>query len=206
MNVELSVLPFGMNELEPYISEMTLELHFGKHYKAYVTNLNSLINGTRFKNLDLKTIIQIADGPVFNNAAQVWNHSFYFEGLIPGNNSPLKGCFAEVIKNNFGTISFFKNAFTNAAESIFGAGWVWLIFNPAGSLDIIQKNDAGNPLRSGLLPILNCDMWEHAYYLDYHNRRRDYIEAFWKLINWEVVESRYSDILQQRVSNNKHFN
>jgi superoxide dismutase, Fe-Mn family len=206
MSPELSVLPFDMNALEPYISKLTLELHYGKHYKGYVTNLNKLLIGTRLSNLDIKTIIQIADGPVFNNAAQVWNHSFYFECLRPGNNNPLKGYFAEVIKNNFGTISFFKNTFANAAESIFGAGWVWLVLNPTGSLEIVQKSDAGNPLRSGMIPILNCDLWEHAYYLDYHNKRRDYVEAFWKLINWELIEMRYNEILQQKVSNNKQIN
>jgi superoxide dismutase, Fe-Mn family len=205
MKLELPALPFDMNALEPYISKMTLECHYGKHYLAYITNLNKLLTGTKYKNLDIETIIRLTDGPVFNNAAQVWNHSFYFECLRPGSNNLLKGRFADVIRHNFGTISFFKNSFIRSAESIFGVGWVWLIFNPARSLEIIQKGDAGNPLRAGLFPLLNCDLWEHAYYLDYQDRRRDYVEAFWKLINWELIEERYNDILQLRINNNRYI-
>jgi superoxide dismutase, Fe-Mn family len=195
MKLELPPLPFKMNALEPYISEMSLECHHGMLHQAYVTNLNSLINGTRFSKLDLETIIKISDGPVFNNASQVWNHSFYFEGLLPGNHHSLDGSFSNVIKSNFGSVSFFKSLFTKAAVSLFGAGWIWLVFNAKGSLEIIQKSNAGNPLRVGLVPLLSCDMWEHAYYLDYKNRRHDYVEAFWKLVNWEIVEARYSEAL-----------
>ena len=135
-------------------------------------------------------------------AAQVWNHSFYFDSLMPGVNNKPKGLFADVIKSNFGSISFFKNSFFKSAESLFGAGWVWLVLNPKESLEIIQKSNAGNPLRSGLIPLLNCDMWEHAYYLDYNNKRRNYLEAFWKLINWEVISKRYHDAMQQQKGNN----
>jgi Fe-Mn family superoxide dismutase len=134
MKLELPALPYGMNSLEPFISEMTLEFHYGKHYQAYITNLNNLVTGTKYKNLDIETIIKITDGPVFNNAAQAWNHSFYFECLRPGNNNLLKGRFANVIRNNFGTISFFKTSFIKSAESIFGVGWVWLIYNPSSTL------------------------------------------------------------------------
>jgi superoxide dismutase, Fe-Mn family len=192
MKFELSELPYDLNALEPYISRMNLELHHEKHNQTYIKNLNSRIYGSRFKNLDLETIIKVADGPVFNDAAQVWNHRFYFEGLKPGNNT-LKGPFADVIKRNFGSVSFFKNSFIKAALSLFGAGWVWLVLNPKGLMEIIQKSNAGNPLRIGLVPLMNCDLWEHAYYLDYQNRKNDYLEAFWKLINWEMIEKRYNE-------------
>jgi superoxide dismutase, Fe-Mn family len=192
MKFELSELPYDLNALEPYISRMNLELHHEKHYQTYITNLNSRIIGSKFKNLDLETIIKVADGPVFNDAAQVWNHRFYFEGLKPGKNA-LKGPFAEVIKRNFGSVLFFKNSFFKAALSLFGAGWIWLVLKPEGSIEILQKSNAGNPLRIGLVPLMNCDLWEHAYYLDYQNRKKDYMEAFWKLINWEMIEKRYKE-------------
>ena len=200
MKFDLSPLPFNLNGLEPYISKKTLELHYGYHF-GYARDLNNLLTGTKFKNLEIETIIKIADGPIYNTAAQVWNHSFYFDSLIPGVNK-LKGVFADVIKNNFGSISFFKNSFFKSAESLFGAGWIWLVMIPGGSVEIIQKSNAGNPLRSGLIPLLNCDMWEHAYYLDYNNKRRDYLEAFWKLVNWEVISKRYHDAIQQQKGNN----
>jgi superoxide dismutase, Fe-Mn family len=192
MRFELPDLPYEFNALEPYISKKTLEFHHGKHYQAYLTNLNKLIHGTRFKNLDLETIIKVADGPVFNNASQVWNHRFYFESLRNGNNNSIKGPFADVIKRDFGSISFFKSTFAKAAVSLFGAGWVWLVLNQKGAMEIMQKSNAGNPLRIGLIPLMTCDVWEHAYYLDYQNRCDDYINAFWKLVNWDVVENRYS--------------
>jgi Fe-Mn family superoxide dismutase len=196
MKFDLSPLPFDLNGLEPYISKKTLELHYGYHFR-YARDLNNLLTGTKFKNLEIETIIKIADGPLFNTAAQVWNHSFYFDSLTPGVNK-LKGVLADVIKNNFGSISFFKNSFFKAAESLFGAGWVWLVLNQKDSLEIVQRSNAGNPIRSGLIPLLNCDMWEHAYYLDYNNRRRNYLEAYWKLINWEIIEKRYNDAVQQQ--------
>lgn len=192
MKFELPQLPFEMNALEPYISKKTLEFHHGKHHQAYVTNLNSLIIGTKFENTDLETIIKVGEGPIFNNAAQAWNHTFYFEGLRPGNKYSLKGPFVDVINDNFGSVSFFKDTFIKAAASLFGSGWVWLFLNPKGSLEIIQERNAGNPLRRGLIPLLTCDVWEHAYYLDYQNRRSDYVESFWKLINWELIEKRYN--------------
>jgi Fe-Mn family superoxide dismutase len=193
MRFELPDLPYEMSDLEPYISKKTLELHYKKYHKAYVTNLNSLISGTKFNNLDLETIIKVADGPVFNNAAQIWNHTFYFEGLKRASENTLKGRFAAVIKRNFGSVLFLKSSFTKSAISLFGAGWIWLVLNPDGSMGIIQKSNAGNPLRIGLVPLLTCDVWEHAYYLDYQNRRKNYLEAFWKLINWEIIEKRYNE-------------
>lgn len=198
MKVELHRLPFEMNALEPYISKKTLEFHHGRHHLTYVTNLNNLIKGTKFENIDLETIIKVAEGPVFNNAAQIWNHTFYFACLKPEKNYTLKGPFADVIKGSFGSVSFFKDTFVKSAVSLFGSGWIWLVMNPKGSLEIIQESNAGNPLRRGLIPLLTCDVWEHAYYLDYQNRRIDYIEAFWKLINWQLIEKRYTFASQRQ--------
>lgn len=191
MRFELADLPYKMDALEPYLSKKTLEYHYGKHLPAYAANLNRLTLGTTFNNLDLETIIKVADGPVFNYASQVWNHMFYFECLRPASKNSIKGPLENLIKRDFGTISFFKNAFVKAAESLFGAGWIWLVLTQNGSLQIVPKSNAGNPLRVGFIPIMTCDLWEHAYYLDYQNRFIDYINAFWKLINWEIVEQRY---------------
>lgn len=149
----------------------------------------------KFENKDFETIIKFGEGPIFNNAALAWNHTFYFSGLIPGNNHILKGSFADVIKRSFGSVRFFKETFTRSAVSLLGPGWVWLVLNPKGPIEIIHENNAGNPLRRGLIPLLTCDVWEHAYYLDYQNRLSDYLEAFWKLINWELIEKRYNDAI-----------
>lgn len=193
MKIELPQLPFEMNALEPYISRKTLAYHHEKHYHPYITILNNLIQGTKFENEDPEIIIKIAEGPIYNNAALVWNHAFYFYGLKPGNNNVLKGPFANVIKKNFGSVKFFKEVFNRSAISLLGSGWVWLVLNPEGSMELILESNAGNPLRRGLIPLLTCDLWEHAYYLDYQNRRSDYVEAFWKLINWELIEKRYNE-------------
>jgi superoxide dismutase, Fe-Mn family len=192
MSFELADLPYNTNALEPYLSKKTIEYHYSKHLHGYVANLNKLIQGTNYKNLDLETIIKVADGPVFNNASQVWNHIFYFECLRPAGKNSIKGPFADVIKRNFGTIAFFKNAFAKAAGSIFGAGWIWMVLDQNGSIQILPRSNAGNPLRIGFIPLMTCDLWEHAYYLDYQHRYNDYIDAFWKLINWNIVETRYN--------------
>ncbi|MCX6332868.1 MAG: superoxide dismutase [Bacteroidia bacterium] len=186
-------LPYEINALEPFISGKTLKYHHEKYHQVYVENLNRLIMGTKFENKDLETIIKVAEGAIFNNAALAWNHSFYFSELKTGNNQILKGTFARVIKRNFGSVRFFKEMFTGSAVSLLGSGWIWLILNQKGSMEIIHESNAGNPLRRGLIPLLTCDVWEHAYYLDYKNRRSDYLEAFWKLINWELIEKRYDD-------------
>ena len=196
MKYRLPQLPFEINALEPYISRKTLAYHHRKHHQDYIIILNKLIKGTNFENKDAETIIKVADGPIFNHAALAWNHSFYFSGLKPGNNRLLKGPFADVIKGSFGSVRFFKESFARSAASLLGSGWVWLILNSKGSVEIIHESNAGNPLRRGLIPLLTCDMWEHAYYLDYQNRRSDYVEAFWKLINWEVIERRYNEARQ----------
>jgi len=146
MKFELTGLPYDLDALEPYISRETVEFHHSKHHQAYVTNLNGLLSTTKYREIDLETIIKVSDGPVFNNAAQVWNHTFYFEGLQPGGKSNLNGTFLEIINSNFGSISFFKNTFTKAASSLFGSGWVWLVLNQKGSFEILQESNAGNPL------------------------------------------------------------
>lgn len=201
MRFELPELPFELNALEPYISKKTLELHHGKHHHDYLANLNKLVQGTKFKELNLETIIKVADGPIFNNASQVWNHTFYFECLKPGNSISINKSFEKVIKNNFGSVSFFKSTFTDAVSSLFGVGWVWLVLNQNGSMEIIQKFNAGNPMRVGLIPLMTCDVWEHAYYLDYQNRLCEYADAFWELINWDIVEKRYIDAIQYQTIN-----
>lgn len=195
MKSGLPQLPFEINALEPYISGKTLMFHHEKYHQVYVANLNKLITGTKFENKDFETIIKVTEGPIFNNAALAWNHAFYFSGLIPGNNHIIKGSFANVIKRSFGSVKFFKETFARSAVSLLGAGWVWLVLNPKGSMEILHESNAGNPLRQGLIPLLACDMWEHAYYLDYQNRRSDYLKAFWKLVNWELIEKRYNDAI-----------
>lgn len=191
MNFELPILPYALNELEPGISKRTLEFHYGKHHQTYVTNLNNLKAGTPFENETLEEIVRKADGAIFNNAAQVWNHTFYFESFSPSGGGKAKGRLAEVINRNFNSFEEFKEQFSKAAATLFGSGWAWLVKKPDGQLQIIQESNAGNPLRNGLTPILTCDVWEHAYYLDYQNKRPDYINVFWDLIDWEVVGGRY---------------
>jgi len=200
MKFDLPDLPFKMNSLEPNISRKTFEFHHRKHHQAYVTNLNNLITGTKFENDDLETIIKVAEGSVFNNASQVWNHNFYFESLNPVGKHDLKGPFINVINGTFGSVSLFKETFIKASLSLFGSGWVWLIWNPKGTVEILQESNAGSPLRKGFIPLLTCDVWEHAYYLDYQNRRNDYMNAFWSVINWEIIEKRFQDarILQYK--------
>lgn len=194
----MPVLPYELNALEPYISKKTLENHYSKHHNAYLMNLNKIILGTKFNNLDLETIIRVADGPIYNNAAQVWNHTFYFECLKPADKNTLKGPFAEVIKRNFGSVAFLKDAFINAADSLFGVGWIWLVLKENGMMEILPKNNAGNPLRVGLVPLMTCDVWEHAYYIDYQSRCDKYISAFWNLINWKIIEKRYNEAINKQ--------
>jgi superoxide dismutase, Fe-Mn family len=191
MNYELPELPYELDAFEPLLSKRMLEFHYMKHHQTYVTNLNKLISGTKFENKNLETIIKEAEGPLFNNAAQVWNHTFYFMSLKKNNECAPQDILAESIIKSFGSFTDLKDAFTKASVSLFGSGWVWLVKNKNGLLEIIQESNAGNPIRKGLKPILACDVWEHAYYLDYQNRRADYINAFWSLINWELVEKRF---------------
>lgn len=189
MAIELPKLPYALNALEPVISGKTLEFHYGKHHQAYVTNLNKLIPGTEFENASLEQIIMKASGGIFNNAAQVWNHTFYWESFKPNGGGNPNGKIAEMINRDFGSFEVFKEKFNTAAATLFGSGWAWLVKND-NKLEILQESNAGNPMTKGLKPILTCDVWEHAYYIDYQNRRPDYIAAFWNLINWDEVNKR----------------
>lgn len=191
MPFNLPELPYAYDALEPYISKRTLEFHHDKHHQAYVNNLNNLVTGTKFENAALEDIILSAEGGIFNNGAQVWNHTFYFEGLSPDTGKEVPGILAEAINQKYGSFSAFGDAFLKAAATLFGSGWVWLVKDKNNSLEIIQESNAGNPLRKGLIPILTCDVWEHAYYLDYQNKRPDYTSAFWRIVNWEKIEHRF---------------
>ena len=187
---ELPKLPFAQDALEPYISKRTIEFHYGKHHQAYVNNLNKLIVGTEFENASLEDIVRKASGGIFNNGAQVWNHTFYWNCLKPQAASDPAGQLADMLTKNFGSLSEFKEKFSTAAATLFGSGWAWLIKKEDGTLGIVQESNAGNPLKNGATPLLTCDVWEHAYYLDKQNLRPDYIADFWKLINWSAVAGR----------------
>ncbi|MDT8400250.1 MAG: superoxide dismutase [Bacteroidales bacterium] len=191
MTHHLPKLPFERDALKPFISEETIEYHYGKHHQAYIDKLNALIPGTKFEDADLVTIIKNADGGIFNNAAQVWNHTFYFEGFSGDGRREPAGELAEAIKASFGSFEKFKEDFGTAAASLFGSGWTWLVKNNNGSLSILQKSNAENPVSDGLKPVLTCDVWEHAYYIDYRNKRPDYIKSFWEIIDWDIIASRY---------------
>ncbi|MBM3437346.1 MAG: superoxide dismutase [Bacteroidetes bacterium] len=190
MAFELPQLPYALDALEPYISKRTLEFHYGKHHQAYVTNLNNLVTGTEFEKSTLEDIVKKSAGGIFNNGAQVWNHTFYWHCLAPKAGGEPKGTVKDAIEVSFGSFAEFKDKFTKAAATLFGSGWAWLVKKPDGKLEIIQESNAGNPMRNGMKPILTCDVWEHAYYLDKQNRRPDYIADFWNLIDWEAVKGR----------------
>ncbi|MFH0914780.1 MAG: Fe-Mn family superoxide dismutase [Chloroflexota bacterium] len=187
MEHKLPELPFAQNALSPSISAETLEYHYGKHHRAYVTNLNKLIPGTEFENLALEDIIKKASGGIFNNAAQVWNHTFYWNCLSPRGGGEPGGALATAITKGFGSFAQFKEKFTSAAVTLFGSGWAWLVQNADGSLTVEAMSNAGTPVKDGRKALLTCDVWEHAYYIDYRNNRAAYVEAFWKLVNWKFV-------------------
>ncbi len=191
MTFELPPLPYAMDALEPYISKTTLEYHFGKHHQAYVTNLNKLIIGTEFEETGLEDIVKRATGGIFNNGAQVWNHTFYWNCLSPNGGGEPKGPLADAINQDFGSFEEFKEKFSTACATLFGSGWAWLVTDEDGNLQIIQESNAGNPIRNGFEPLLVCDVWEHAYYLDKQNRRPDYIADFWKMVDWDSVAERF---------------
>lgn len=184
-------LPYASDSLAPAISQETIMFHYGKHEKAYIENLNKLIEGTEYEDMELEDIIRKADGPLFNNASQAWNHIFYFFSFSPDGGGEPDGELAEAIKRDFGSFDEFKKKFTEAGTKIFGSGWVWLSVDQDGHLVITQESNAGNPLRQGLTPLLTFDVWEHAYYLDYQNRRADALDALWDVIDWDIVETRY---------------
>ncbi|MCE0722107.1 superoxide dismutase [Legionella resiliens] len=189
MTFTLPELPYAKNALEPHISSETLEYHYGKHHQTYVNNLNKLLPGTEFESMELEEIIKKSKGGMFNNAAQVWNHTFYWHCLSPNGGGEPKGKLADAINKHFGSFSEFKEQFTQTAISTFGSGWAWLVQDNACALKIISTSNAGTPMTEGLNALLTCDVWEHAYYIDYRNARPDYLTAFWKLVNWDFVTS-----------------
>ncbi|GAB6008737.1 superoxide dismutase [Dysgonomonas reticulitermitis] len=191
MKFELPKLPYATNALEPVISQQTIEFHYGKHLQAYITNLNNLIQGTKFENADLETIVKESDGAIFNNAGQTLNHNIYFLSFSPNGGGEPKGKLAEAINAAFGSFENFKKEFNAAGVGLFGSGWVWLAKDSAGKLQITKEANAGNPITKELTPLLGFDVWEHSYYLDYQNRRADHLAELWKIIDWSAVEARY---------------
>lgn len=191
MAFELPVLPYAKDALEPYISEKTIEYHYGKHHQAYVTNVNHLISGTEYENSTLEEIIRKADGGIFNNGAQVWNHTFYFMQFSPDGCDEPRDELKTAINKKFGSFEAFKENFTKAAATLFGSGWAWLVVDDSGELEIVQTSNAGNPLKINKKPLMACDVWEHAYYIDKKNQRPKYIEDFWKIIDWKVISERF---------------
>ena len=188
------MLAYPLSGLEPYLSQETLEYHYGKHHKTYVDNLNNLIPGTEFENMPLEEIIQTTDaGPIFNNAAQIWNHTFYWESLTPEKNTLQGTNIWELILEKWGSFEVFQKAFNDVALKTFGSGWAWLVKKSDGSLAIISTSNAATPLTTDDTPLLTCDVWEHAYYIDYRNARAKYLENFWHIVSWEKVEARYEN-------------
>jgi len=191
MAFTLPELPYAKDALEPFISARTLEFHHGKHHQAYVNNLNNLVPGTIYENASLENIIMKAEGGIFNNGAQVYNHTFYFEQFAPDGCREPKDALKSAMERDFGTVGAFTEQFNKAAATLFGSGWAWLVQNHEGKLEIVQTSNAGCPLRDGKKPLLTCDVWEHAYYLDKQNLRPKYIEDFWKVVNWKVISERF---------------
>jgi Fe-Mn family superoxide dismutase len=187
MEHTLPPLPYPMDALAPHISKETLEFHYGKHHQTYVTNLNNLIKGTEFENASLEEIIKKSSGGVFNNAAQVWNHTFYWNSLSPNGGGDASGALADAIKAKWGDLAAFKEAFNKSAAGNFGSGWTWLVKKADGSVDIVNTSNAATPLTTSDVPLLTCDVWEHAYYIDYRNARPKYLENFWALVNWDFA-------------------
>lgn len=193
MSFELPKLKYAPHALEPYISKQTIDFHYGKHHQAYVNKVNELSKGTEFENATLEEIIKKAEGGIFNNGAQVWNHTFYFEQFAPEGAREPEGKLKEAIDQEFGSFDAFREKFATAAATLFGSGWAWLVVSSDGKLTIVQTSNAGNPLRDGHQPLLTCDVWEHAYYLDKQNARPNYVADFWKILDWKVIAERFED-------------
>ena len=189
---ELPALPYAQDALEPHISAETLEYHYGKHHQTYVTNLNNLIKGTEFADASLEEIIMKASGGLFNNAAQVWNHTFYWNCLSPNGGGEPSGDLMAAINSTFGSFDEFKQKFATSCATNFGSGWTWLVKNSDGNIEIVNTSNAANPMTDGKTPLLTCDVWEHAYYIDYRNARPKYVEAFWNLVNWDFVANNFA--------------
>src|SRR5574340_65051 len=191
MEHRLPPLPYAKNALEPHISAETIEYHYGKHHQAYVTNINNLIKGTEFESMPLEEIIRKSSGGIFNNAAQVWNHTFYWNCLTPNGGGQPGGPLAEAIRAKFGSFDEFKKQFGQTCITTFGSGWGWLVKNADGSLELMGTSNAQTPMTSGRTALLTCDVWEHAYYIDYRNARPTYVEHFWNLVNWDFVAKNF---------------
>ncbi|OGT21391.1 MAG: superoxide dismutase [Gammaproteobacteria bacterium RIFCSPHIGHO2_02_FULL_42_13] len=190
MSFTLPPLPYKKDALVPHISAETIEYHYGKHHQAYVNKLNDLVKGTAFENVNsLEDIIKKASGGIFNNAAQIWNHSFYWQCLTP-NKTHIPDALDTAITKTFGSMEQFKTAFIEKAMGNFGSGWTWLVKNTDGTLEIVNTSNANNPLTDNKKPLLTCDIWEHAYYIDYRNARAKYLEEFWRIINWTFVHDK----------------
>ncbi|MFL6593709.1 MAG: superoxide dismutase [Luteimonas sp.] len=189
MAIELPPLPFERTALEPHISGETIDYHYGKHHKTYVDNLNKMIAGTEFESMPLEDIIRKSQGAMFNNAAQVWNHTFYWNCLKPNAGGEPSGKLADAIGKAFGSFDKFKEQFSDLAVKTFGSGWAWLVQRGDGGLALVSTQNAVTPLTSDDIPLMTCDVWEHAYYIDYRNARPKYVEAFWSLVNWEFAAS-----------------
>ena len=192
MSFELPALPYAKDALAPHISVETIEYHYGKHHQTYVTNLNNLVPGTEFEGKSLEEIVKTSTGGIFNNAAQVWNHTFYWNGLSPNGGGEPTGALADAINATFGSFDKFKEEFTKTAVTTFGSGWAWLVKNADSSLALVSTSNAGCPLTAGQTPILTCDVWEHAYYIDFRNLRPKYLEAFWALVNWDFANANFA--------------
>ncbi|MHB8080059.1 MAG: superoxide dismutase [Candidatus Krumholzibacteriia bacterium] len=190
MTHQLPPLPYDLGALAPHISAETLEFHHGKHHAAYVTNLNGLLPGTEFADLPLEEIVRRASGPIFNNAAQAWNHTFYWHSLAPRGGGEPRGPLADALAKSFGSFAAFREQFTKTAVGTFGSGWAWLVRTPTGGLELASTSNAATPLTTANRPLLTCDVWEHAYYIDYRNARAKYVEAFWNLVDWNAVAKR----------------
>ena len=187
MALTLPELPYAMDALEPQMSRETLEFHYGKHHKTYVDKANGLLPGTEFENMSLEDIIRKSSGGIFNNVAQIWNHTFFWSCLTPGGSEPSEALQAR-LNEAFGSVDAFKEKFTTTAINTFGSGWAWLVKTADGKLNVVSTSNAGNPLTDGHTPLLTCDVWEHAYYIDHRNARPKFLEAFWSLVNWDFVE------------------
>ena len=187
MEHKLPTLPYALDALAPHLTKETLEFHYGKHHQTYVTNLNNLIKGTEYENMSLEGIVKKSSGGMFNNAAQIWNHTFYWMGLAPAAGGAPKGALADAINKQWGSFATFKEEFNKCAVGTFGSGWAWLVKKADGSLGLVSTSNAATPLTGADKPLLTCDVWEHAYYIDYRNARPKYLEGFWNLVNWDAV-------------------
>ena len=191
MAFELPPLPYAKDALAPFITAETIDYHYGKHHQAYVTNLNNLVKGTDNEGKSLEDIILSSSGGLFNNAAQVWNHTFYWNNLKPAGGGEPTGALADAINKTFGSFAAFKEKFSASAVGNFGSGWTWLVRNKDGTIEITNTSNAGCPLTEGKKPLLTVDVWEHAYYVDFRNLRAKYVETFWNYVNWDFVASQY---------------